>query len=624
MATKTMTKVEGGNWQLSIDGFTTNPDEINYKTLGSTSPYELNLWYKIVGGTVTYTVTYFATYTAPSSTNNYKPSWTTNTYTFNFTDGQRWKFTDLSTIRNSNEGGTSSQAQSIKYTRVDASGTSNNLNADRTCYGIKSITISYTGVVYIESASSASKTLLNVAGKFLDRNIEISINPTKATISNPSPTITPDNPTIVVGADGKITASVPSTSMDVTPNVVEGWAESGSGIKGTISVSAHSNTLQMTTKGATSYTPTTQPQTIASGVYLTGTQTILGDANLIASNIRNGVSIFGVTGTLKSIATDTETTNATASYILSGYEAWDANANRILGTMNNFTGSDITSSVTSGKTISYVLDTTNSLYTIKMYMGSTGYVVKDNTYITETIAESKMDNTRDTSKTINPILPSGTDQTVTISSGYNPSDRTITIKKMTQGVASTSAETITPTISIGSTYSSGNGYPITASGSVTPTASVGTMGYIGSKDNISVGAVGIKTGTIRYVAQSTIADYTSSIPSSFALTDTISASGDRYIQLSSGYHPSARYIKISTPSGSATMGGCSNSVTGNSAFSTTKPSGTANVDYITTKITSSCSATIKKGFINADSTPSATQGVTDLYIPIYKGEIDIV
>ena len=50
------------------------------------------------------------------------------------------------------------------------------------------------------------------------------------------------------------------------------------------------------TKGATTYTPTTTNQTIASGTYLTGTQTISGDANLVAGNIKSGTTIFGVTG----------------------------------------------------------------------------------------------------------------------------------------------------------------------------------------------------------------------------------------------------------------------------------------------------------------------------------------
>lgn len=43
--------------------------------------------------------------------------------------------------------------------------------------------------------------------------------------------------------------------------------------------------------------PTTTDQTIARGKYLTGAQTIKGDVNLVAANIAEGISIFGVTGT---------------------------------------------------------------------------------------------------------------------------------------------------------------------------------------------------------------------------------------------------------------------------------------------------------------------------------------
>ena len=52
-----------------------------------------------------------------------------------------------------------------------------------------------------------------------------------------------------------------------------------------------------TAKAAATYTPTTSDQTIAANLYLTGAQTIKGDANLVAANIAEGVSIFGVTGT---------------------------------------------------------------------------------------------------------------------------------------------------------------------------------------------------------------------------------------------------------------------------------------------------------------------------------------
>lgn len=49
-------------------------------------------------------------------------------------------------------------------------------------------------------------------------------------------------------------------------------------------------------KGAQTYTPSTVNQTIASGQFLSGVQTILGDPDLAAANIKAGINIFGVTG----------------------------------------------------------------------------------------------------------------------------------------------------------------------------------------------------------------------------------------------------------------------------------------------------------------------------------------
>ncbi len=54
-------------------------------------------------------------------------------------------------------------------------------------------------------------------------------------------------------------------------------------------------------KGAETFTPSTSNQTISSGQYLSGTQTILGDNDLVPENIKDGVSIFGVTGTLEEL-----------------------------------------------------------------------------------------------------------------------------------------------------------------------------------------------------------------------------------------------------------------------------------------------------------------------------------
>lgn len=50
--------------------------------------------------------------------------------------------------------------------------------------------------------------------------------------------------------------------------------------------------------GPQTITPTTQNQSFGPGVYLNGQITVLGSPNLISSNIRKGITIFGVTGDL--------------------------------------------------------------------------------------------------------------------------------------------------------------------------------------------------------------------------------------------------------------------------------------------------------------------------------------
>lgn len=57
------------------------------------------------------------------------------------------------------------------------------------------------------------------------------------------------------------------------------------------------------TKTATTHTPGSSSQTaVAAGTYCSGAQTLSGDSNLVAGNIKKGVSIFGVTGTYEGSA----------------------------------------------------------------------------------------------------------------------------------------------------------------------------------------------------------------------------------------------------------------------------------------------------------------------------------
>lgn len=139
--------------------------------------------------------------------------------------------------------------------------------------------------------------------------------------TTPATTITA-NPTITVNSSGLITATT-STSQNVTPTVSAGYVSSGTAGKITVS---GSKTQQLTTKGATTYNTSTTDQTIASGTYLTGTQTIkaVTVSGLSAANIASGVTvkvgdandddrIASVTGTLSFVTYYTGSSTPSAS-----------------------------------------------------------------------------------------------------------------------------------------------------------------------------------------------------------------------------------------------------------------------------------------------------------------------
>ena len=106
----------------------------------------------------------------------------------------------------------------------------------------------------------------------------------------------------VTGSYNEATGGPTLQSKTVSPSESTQMVSPDSGYDGLskVTVNAISSTYigsDVTKKSAATYIPKTTDQSIASGQYLSGTQTIKGDANLVAGNIKSGVSIFGVTGT---------------------------------------------------------------------------------------------------------------------------------------------------------------------------------------------------------------------------------------------------------------------------------------------------------------------------------------
>ena len=99
-------------------------------------------------------------------------------------------------------------------------------------------------------------------------------------------------PKVQIPKSGTGTAEFVDTSdatLDNGSKMLSGNTAYANGVKYTGSISS---------KSAATYTPTTSDQTISAGQYLSGAQTIKGDSNLQAQYIANGVSIFGVSGSL--------------------------------------------------------------------------------------------------------------------------------------------------------------------------------------------------------------------------------------------------------------------------------------------------------------------------------------
>ena len=142
--------------------------------------------------------------------------------------------------------------------------------------GTKASTAPSSGYYLRVSASGSGSSKVTTAGWLATGALPTASTTATCYFPVTSATITMNTPT--VNASGLVTA---------TSTITAGYTPADT----------KSKTLQLSTQGAQTITPTTTDQTIASGKYLTGVQTIKGDANLIPANIKSGVEIFGVLGT---------------------------------------------------------------------------------------------------------------------------------------------------------------------------------------------------------------------------------------------------------------------------------------------------------------------------------------
>jgi hypothetical protein len=129
---------------------------------------------------------------------------------------------------------------------------------------------------------STSSQTIGGANYMMEGAVTVSAMPSGS--ATPASTITGSSATVSTGTN---TLTL-SKTVSNTPQVSAGYVSSGTSGNTSISLTAN-----VTTKGATTYRASTTQQTIASGTYLTGVQTIapVSQTNLSAENIKSGTTI---------------------------------------------------------------------------------------------------------------------------------------------------------------------------------------------------------------------------------------------------------------------------------------------------------------------------------------------
>lgn len=99
----------------------------------------------------------------------------------------------------------------------------------------------------------------------------------------------------LTGTMPEVEQAVPSVSVSSSGLITASTVQEA----GHVAAGSKSSTKQLATQAGKTVTPGTSRQTaVASGRYTTGPVYVAGDTNLKAENIKNGVSIFGVVGSM--------------------------------------------------------------------------------------------------------------------------------------------------------------------------------------------------------------------------------------------------------------------------------------------------------------------------------------
>ena len=203
-------------------------------------------------------------------------------------------------------GGATLQTKSVSYTPTE-SAISASVTPDPGYDGMDQVNV---------SVGSISSTYV---GSDIARNDSTDLTASGATVTAPSGYYSANATKTIPNASSPRLTDVDIESNGTATATVE--VDDGGYIQGqTFSLSLAN---AVTVQAAQTITPGTTNQTIPAYRWTTGAQTILGDADLVASNIKAGVTIFGITGTYEggawveeTITTSGAVTKALDPYVL--------------------------------------------------------------------------------------------------------------------------------------------------------------------------------------------------------------------------------------------------------------------------------------------------------------------